>query len=96
MLTTLVPPGYQSMKLFTNLIIGVWSPTFFGWLSVVIFDSQEMRTLYHLAIHISVAGPFALYWLALGDLFVKAEWAVWGWYLWILIMLAYTVASICY
>ena len=96
MLTTLVPPGYTSLKFSADIFIGVWAPTFFSWMSVVIFDSKEMRLLFKEAVIISTVGPFGLYWLALGDLFIQGQWAVWGWYLWIASLLVYTMVSVCY
>ena len=96
MLTTIEPPGWIPMKMMVLVFVGIWSPTFFTWLAVVIFDSKEMRDLMHEAVTISTAGPYLLYWLALGDMFIGSRWTDWGWYVALVLMLAYSVASICY
>ena len=66
------------------------------WMAVVIFDSSEMRNLMHDALHISMAGPYLLYWVAMGDMFMSAEWANWVWYTMLIIMLFYSAASILF
>ena len=96
MITTAVPPGWIPLKIIVNVFVGIWAPVFFGWIAIVLFDSKEMRTLMHEALHVSVAGPYVLYWLAIGDVFLQARWTDWGWYLTLIIGIAYTVASICY
>ena len=58
------------MKVIVLVFIGIWAPVFFAWLAIVLFDSKEMRKLMHEAVHVSVAGPYVLYWLAIGDVFL--------------------------
>ena len=96
MVTTITPPGYLPIKLLAYIFIALWAPVFLSWLAVVIFDSKEMRVLMKEAVHISAAGPFLLYWVGLGDIFMNAIWADWGWWVTIILMVAYSIASICY
>ena len=96
MITQIVPPGYIPIKLFVYIFLALWSPVLFTWLAVVIFDSKEMRNLMKEAVHISAAGPFLLYWVGLGDIFINAIWTDWGWWITLILMTAFSVASICY
>lgn len=75
--------------------MGVWAPTFFTWMAVVFFDSQEMRNLMHEALHISFAGPYFLYWIGLGDYMIHADYSQ-AWY-WIgTFVVVYSVCSMAY
>lgn len=94
--TTLTYPGYLPLKTFVYVFMGIWAPTFFTWMGVVFFDSQEMRNLFHEAIHLSTAGPFVLYWLAMGDILINARWTDWVWWTILVVMFLYSAASICY
>ena len=97
MLTTIEDSaGFLPFKIFVNTFVGIWSPTFFTWLGVVIFDSNAMRQLFAEAVHISVAGPFGLYWLGLAEILIAAIWDSWGWWLTICLMLVYSLVSILY
>ena len=66
------------------------------WLAVVVFDSREMRTLMHDAVHISIAGPYCLYLVGIADLMMQAAWLDFGFWIALVFMMAYTVGSIVY
>ena len=91
-----VEAGFRPFHLFVMVFVGIWSPTFFTWLGVVIFDSVVMRQLFSEAVHISVGGPFGLYWLGMADLLIMAMWDNWGWWLTISICLVWSLVSILY
>ena len=94
MITTITPSGWLPIKTWTYVFCGVWTPVFMTWLGVVIFDSTEMRNLMHDAIHVSMAGPYLLYWVAMGDMFMNAQWTNWLWWVVGSTLLLYSVASI--
>lgn len=89
-------PGYLPLKTFVYVFCGIWAPTFYTWMGVVFFDSFDMRTLFQEAISISAAGPYMLYWLAMGDILINARWNDWVWWTILTSMFLYSVASICY
>ena len=65
-------------------------------MAVVLFDSQEFRVLMEEAVHISIAGPFLLYFVGIGDLMMNAVWTDWGfWVAWV-VLTGYTVISLFY
>lgn len=64
-------------------------------MAVVFFDSQEMRNLMHEAIHISFAGPYALYWLGLGDFLINSDYSLTWWIMGGLVFI-YSIVSMAY
>ena len=88
--------GYLPLRMFTYVLMGVWAPTFWTWLAVVFFDSHEIRNLMHEAIHVSVAGPFCLYWLGLGDILINAVLEDWAWWTLLIVAFLFSVASIAF
>ena len=94
MITTIEPAGWLPIRTWTYVFCGVWTPVFMTWLGVVIFDSTEMRNLMHDAIHVSMAGPYLLYWVAMGDMFMNAQWTNWLWWVIGSSLLFYSVGSI--
>ena len=94
MITTIEPAGWLPIRTWTYVFCGVWTPVFMTWLGVVIFDSTEMRNLMHDAIHVSMAGPYLLYWVAMGDMFMNAQWTNWLWWVIGSTLLFYSVGSI--
>ena len=94
--TTIVPPGWLPIRAIVYILMGVWTPFLMTWLGVAIFDSSDMRELMEDAVHLSFAGPFLLYWVGLGDMFMNARWDNWVWYTVMSLSLLYSLASICY
>lgn len=88
-------PGWLPIKTLTYVLMGVWTPTFLTWMAVVFFDSMAMRDLMHQALHISMAGPYFLYWVGLGDYIMNADRSP-MWYVVFGVVGLWSIASIAY
>jgi hypothetical protein len=88
-------PGWLPIKTLTYVLMGVWTPTFLTWMAVVFFDSMAMRELMHQALHISMAGPYFLYWVGLGDYIMNADRSP-TWYVVFGVVGLWSIASIAY
>ena len=69
---------------------------FMTWMGVVLFDSTEMRKLMQEAAHITMAGPYMLYLVGIADLMMYGLWADIGFWISIVVMIAYTIGSVIY
>ena len=94
--TTITPPGWAPIRAMVYVLMGCWTPFFMAWLGVVLFDSSEARNLMYDALHISLVGPFLLYWVGFADMFMEAQWTNWVWYTVMALSILYSLASICY
>ena len=89
-------PSYVASRFIVYVFQAIWWPFFLTWMAVVLFDSQEFRDLMREAVHISIAGPFMLYFVGIGDLMMNAVWTDWGFWIAWLILTGYTVISLFY
>jgi len=92
-------PEWSNLKFVTYASQGIWWPTFFAWLCVSFFDSEQVRGIFKNAVNISLAGPFLLYWVGWADILMSATISKnWGFltFIFIFVILAWNVGSIVY
>ena len=89
-------PKYVAANFIVYVFQAIWWPFFLTWMAVVLFDSQDMRDLMSEALHISMAGPYLLYMVGLGDMWMKGSFTDWTWWIAMIFMVAYTAISLFY